>query len=126
MKDRISRKMQHDRLHEWNKTHHPDEFPESSFMDKAVPNSDHKSTKSKKKVWWLEFQWKSEKDFNIYKKDWWFFLTEKVYNEEWRKNTFGNKFVRLQDLENSFRTMNQIEGRNWRGRNTETGEIKTL
>lgn len=127
-----------ERLNHWVQTHPAFNFelpdaeasPEADLVDKARFKLAGKGTPRKKeKIWYLEYHWMS-KDHHAKHKSW--LLRNQAYTSQWTRNTFGHKFMTLAGAQDHFKTMrpttyfNDIEGRDWRIRNTRTGEIYTL
>lgn len=103
----------------------PDEFPETIVLDKAKPVLLNKPGKKEKKTFSIEYQWKSLHDFNTIKKRW--SMRNDVYSDKWQSH-HGGKFTTLVGAYSSYKTMKMttyydpISGRNWRVRDTATGE----
>lgn len=77
------------------------------------------------KPWVKEYQWKTEKDFNSFPK---WFNKSKVFSDDWFIHSWG-KYKTVKAIEDSLKADVRswdgkwVKGRNWRGRNTITGEI---
>lgn len=122
------------RLEEWQKDH-AEEYPEELTKDKAKLVHAGKPAKKGKKIFLIEYKWKSQEDFVKYRRPYWKGFT---YSDQWQHNDFGCRFHTLEGARDSFKTIrphmglnNQVfhdpvSGRNWRIRNEVTGEITEL
>ncbi len=127
------------RLDNWNKEHADplthfelsgvDEYPEELLLDKARAKLLHKQSKKKEKIFIVEHQWQTESDFVKYAYHKWY--GEEVFSDSWRSSRWGAKYTTLEGARNYLKTLrpdekewrNEVTGRNFRVRNTETGEL---
>lgn len=91
----------------------------------------------KDKPWIIEWKWKSEKDYHTYPDI--TFFNKKPYTDKWQKRWFQNKFstakAALESLKSDLKYLDQpkdsfwekwhnhLRGKEFRIRNTKTGEI---
>lgn len=132
-RETITRKMVNDRLTEFEKTRLPAEGPEPGLLDKANPNKIGSRKDKRKKVWLLEYKWLNEDDFKKYHTRQLFGSPK--YSTEWQNERWNKKFRDERTARDHFRSFNghglgtfwdRTTGREYRLRNTETGEIITL
>lgn len=83
-----------------------------------------------KKPWVKEYQWKGLKEFNSYPKHGAWRGNSPVYDQEWHQEWWGAHFKSPKAVEDSIKHelrssfhKRYIQGRNWRARHRETGEI---
>lgn len=138
MKERLSRKMAKDRIATfeqglevdaafcWEREPHLD--PDQTTLDKAIPQTPgRRSGKKGKKIWRMEYQWRSAEDFKKYA--WWFFERKEGYSDSWNKL---DSFISPRSASDHFRSMRPttywdcVSGRNFRIRNLQTGEVIQL
>lgn len=106
---------------------HIDDEIESHVLDKkkSLPK---KGKIKERKLWVLEYKWQSKHDFNTRAKSW--STRNEEYSEDWIISGWGDTFKKPKHAEDSIKHqlrnkfwINMIEGRFWRVRNKETGEI---